>query len=139
MPCYGPLTAYYSKELNPTGKRSLVFNPKASHSGVPIKLPCGQCFGCRLEHSRMWAMRCMNEKRVCNGDSSFVTLTYDDAHLYEIWQEKGCSTLVREHPQLFTEGNPELCLVFDEGTDRESKWPCSETSPEFFDFYEKIA
>ena len=39
----------------------------------------------------------------------------------------------------FTEGNPELCLVFYEGTDRESKWPCSETSPEFFDFYEKIA
>ena len=37
------------------------------------------------------------------------------------------------------EGNPELCLVFYEGTDRESKWPCSETSPEFFDFYEKIA
>ena len=37
------------------------------------------------------------------------------------------------------EGNTELCLVFCEGTDRESKWPCSETSPEFFDFYEKIA
>ena len=37
------------------------------------------------------------------------------------------------------EGNPELCLVFYEGTDRESKWPCSETHPEFFDFYEKIA
>ena len=35
------------------------------------------------------------------------------------------------------EGNPELCLVFYEGTDRESKWPCSETHPEFFDFYEK--
>ena len=39
----------------------------------------------------------------------------------------------------FTETFPELCLVFYEGTDRESKWPCSETSPEFFDFYEKIA
>ena len=36
------------------------------------------------------------------------------------------------------EGNPELCLVFYEGTDRESKWPCSETHPEFFDFYEKV-
>ena len=36
------------------------------------------------------------------------------------------------------EGNLELCLVFYEETDRESKWPCSETSPEFFDFYEKI-
>ena len=35
----------------------------------------------------------------------------------------------------FTEGNPELCLVFYEGT----KWPCSKTSPEFFDLYEKIA
>ena len=38
-----------------------------------------------------------------------------------------------------TEISPELCLVFYEGTDRKSKWPCSETSPEFFDFYEKIA
>ncbi len=38
-----------------------------------------------------------------------------------------------------TEINPELCLLFCEGTDRESEWPCSETSPEFFDFYEKIA
>ena len=38
-----------------------------------------------------------------------------------------------------TEGNPELWLVFHEGTVCKSKWPCSETSPEFFDFYEKIA
>ena len=36
-------------------------------------------------------------------------------------------------------GSSELVLVFYEGTDRESKWPCSETSPEHFDFYEKIA
>ena len=35
----------------------------------------------------------------------------------------------------FTGAYPELCLVFYEG----SKWPCSETSPEFFDLYEKIA
>ena len=39
----------------------------------------------------------------------------------------------------FTGTHPELCLVFYEGTDRKSKWPCSETSSEFFDFYEKIA
>ena len=38
----------------------------------------------------------------------------------------------------FTETFPELCLVFYEGTDRESKWPCSGASPEFFDFYEKV-
>ena len=39
----------------------------------------------------------------------------------------------------FTETYPELCLVFYGGTDRESKWPCSETYPGLFDFYEKIA
>jgi len=39
----------------------------------------------------------------------------------------------------FTKAFPELCLVFYEGTGHESKWPCSKTSPEFFDFYEKIA
>ena len=38
----------------------------------------------------------------------------------------------------FVEGYPELCLVFYEGTDRESKWPCGGASPEFFDFYEKV-
>lgn len=80
MPCYGPLTAYYSKEVNPTGKRSLIFDRKASHSGVAIRVPCGQCIGCRLERSRQWAMRCMHEKRL-HERSSFLTLTYGDEFL----------------------------------------------------------
>nr|QJB19059.1 MAG: replication initiator protein [Microvirus sp.] len=91
MPCYGPLTAYYSKELNPTGKRSLIFDRRASHSGVAVKLPCGQCIGCRLERSRQWAMRCMHEKRVCNAESSFVTLTYDNKNM-----PSECSLSVRD-------------------------------------------
>lgn len=32
-----------------------------------------------------------------------------------------------------------LALVFYEGQGLESKWPCIETSPEYFDFYEKVA
>lgn len=43
-------------------------------------LPCGQCVGCRLERSRQWAVRIMHEAAM-HDVSSFVTLTYDDAHL----------------------------------------------------------
>lgn len=80
MPCYGPLIGYYSRELNPSGKRSIVFDKMKSHSGIPIQVPCGQCIGCRLERSRVWAVRCMHEKRM-HSDSAFLTLTYDNAHL----------------------------------------------------------
>lgn len=73
--CLGPLTAYKSAEKGPNGKRALVFKHKGSFSGVPVKLPCGQCMECRLEKSRQWALRCMNEKRL-HRDSCFITLTY---------------------------------------------------------------
>lgn len=82
MPCDKPLTAYFAAEVNPaTGKRSLVFNSKASHSGVPLRVKCGQCSGCRLEVSRQWAMRCVHENQMCDGESAFVTLTYDSKFL----------------------------------------------------------
>ncbi|QCS36305.1 replication initiator protein [Capybara microvirus Cap1_SP_228] len=77
MPCYGPLTAYYSKDVSPTGKRPLVFDKRSSHSGIPIQIPCGQCVGCRLERSRQWAIRCMHEK-LMHADAAFLTLTYSD-------------------------------------------------------------
>lgn len=94
MPCYGPLTAYYAKEVNPTGRRSLVFDQRASHSGVPIRLPCGQCIGCRLERSRQWAVRCLHENK-CHDESCFLTLTYDDDNLPEM------GSLVKRDLQLF--------------------------------------
>lgn len=78
MPCYGPLTAYYPKETS--NDKRLVFRKDQSETGIPIKIPCGRCAGCRLEHSRQWAIRCMHEKRM-HTDSCFVTLTYDDKHL----------------------------------------------------------
>lgn len=80
MPCYCPLTAYYSKEVGSSGKRGITFNRGASFSGVPIRVPCGQCIGCRLEKSRQWAMRCVHEAQL-HKDNIFVTLTYDDKHL----------------------------------------------------------
>ena len=43
-------------------------------------LPCGQCVGCRLERSRQWAIRMMNEAD-CHTFNSFITLTFDDSSL----------------------------------------------------------
>lgn len=79
MGCYGPLTAFRPDPAKaPDGR--LVFDKKMALTGVPMKIPCGKCPGCRLEHSRQWAIRCMHEKRL-HTRSSFVTLTYDDKHL----------------------------------------------------------
>lgn len=46
----------------------------------PLTVPCGQCIGCKLERSRLWAIRCMHETTL-HENSIFVTLTYDDEHL----------------------------------------------------------
>lgn len=72
MPCFHPITAY----RNDGG--DIVFFDRSG--GREIKLPCGQCIGCRLERSRQWAVRCMHEASMYD-NNSFVTLTYDDDHV----------------------------------------------------------
>lgn len=51
-------------------------------AGVPLKLPCGQCIGCRLKRSREWAIRCVHEASL-HSENSFITLTYCDDQLPE--------------------------------------------------------
>lgn len=94
MVCYAPLTGYYSRSVGASGKRGITFQRSASLSGEAIRLPCGQCVGCRLEKSRQWAMRCMHERRL-HKDNVFVTLTYDNDHL------PPGGTLVKRDLQLF--------------------------------------
>lgn len=82
MPCYGPVIGYYAARRNDNGKRGIVFDKRKSLSGIPLKLPCGKCIGCRHDYAGTWAVRCMHEKQM-HLDSSFLTLTYDDDHLPE--------------------------------------------------------
>lgn len=82
MACYHPLSGYYSKIRNSSGKRSIVFNPKMAVSNEVQKIPCGQCIGCRLERSRQWAVRCMHEASM-HKENSFITLTYSNENLPE--------------------------------------------------------
>lgn len=45
-----------------------------------VPCPCAKCFPCRVNRRRIWAHRMLLESMV-SSDSSFVTLTYDDAYL----------------------------------------------------------
>lgn len=82
MTCYAPTVGYYAAKRNENGKRGIVFDKRKSLSGVPLKLPCGKCIGCRHDYARTWAIRCMHEKQMFEV-SSFLTLTYDDRALPE--------------------------------------------------------
>lgn len=76
MPCYSPMEAWYARDVNASGKRSLVFNPRnALQPDDPINISCGQCVGCRLERSRQWAVRCMHEASLYE-NNCFITLTF---------------------------------------------------------------
>lgn len=67
MTCYHPLLAYKHQ-----GK--VVFNkPFAFAEG--FNLPCGQCWGCRLQHSREWALRAWHEAQM-HEHNCFITLTF---------------------------------------------------------------
>lgn len=47
---------------------------------MPMTVACGQCFGCRLEYSRQWAIRCIHEAQLYD-NNCFITLTYSPEHL----------------------------------------------------------
>lgn len=96
MVCYRPLYAIrYNSQINPkTGKNvcrvlgavEKYKNPKfgnfisGGRSYYGYTVGCGKCIGCRLEYSRMWAIRLMKEVSTSKA-SCFITLTYDDEHL----------------------------------------------------------
>lgn len=62
------------------GKRAITFKREQALNGQEIQLPCGQCIGCRLEHSRQWAMRMMHEASL-HEENCFLTLTYDEENI----------------------------------------------------------
>lgn len=82
MPCYHPLNAWRGNKLK-TGKRQIVFKATdawTDHKACELKLPCGQCIGCRLERSRQWALRCLHESSFYDRNC-FITLTYSPENL----------------------------------------------------------
>ncbi len=71
MACYSPLKGF----RNTNG--SLVFK-RSQHTIGKMDVACGQCLGCRLDRTLMWAMRIVHESHLhknTNGNC-FVTFTY---------------------------------------------------------------
>lgn len=46
-----------------------------NNAGAPMEVACGQCLGCRLDRSRIWAMRIIHESQQWD-HNCFITLTY---------------------------------------------------------------
>lgn len=83
MTCYSPLTMYWTGEYTDLfhKKRKYTFKPTSGYyDEFVVKVPCGQCIGCRLERSRQWAVRCMHEASL-HEKNCFITLTYAPEHL----------------------------------------------------------
>ena len=73
MPCFSPLRGF--KDPHTGG---LTFRRDGVRSEMEVA--CGQCLGCRLDYSRMWALRISHEAVMheFDGGNCFVTLTYRD-------------------------------------------------------------
>lgn len=72
MPCYHPLEGYKDKYSG--GWKHKRDDP----TEIPMAVPCLNCLGCRLDKSRMWAMRIIHESTLPENDGGniFITLTY---------------------------------------------------------------
>lgn len=103
MSCLKPLVGYYSKVVNASGKRSLVFKKEEALSGLPVPVPCGKCIECRIANARAKAVRGEHELRMWSRthDSSFVTLTYNDKSLPTCDGQFPTGNLVKRDLQLF--------------------------------------
>ena len=78
MPCYKPLDAWRTTETTSNGKKAIAFK-RSANTTTPLTLPCGQCIGCRLDRSLVWAIRCVHEAQ-SHTQNSFITLTYAPEH-----------------------------------------------------------
>nr|UXQ88066.1 MAG: replication initiation protein [Microvirus sp.] len=78
MPCYSPLKGYRTLK---NGKNSFTLHRKdAANDSDLSSIACGQCIGCRIQRSKDWAIRCVNEME-SHEHSSFLTLTYAPENL----------------------------------------------------------
>lgn len=63
MTCYYPKNIYEDKQKT-----------------KPVRIPCGDCIGCRLEYARQWAVRMSHEASLYK-ENCFITLTYRNKDL----------------------------------------------------------
>ncbi|AXL14649.1 replication initiator protein [Microviridae sp.] len=75
MQCTSPITGYRAVEGG-----GIVQSVQKGYADQHLTVRCGQCIGCRLERSRIWAIRSVHEASLYD-KNIFATLTYDDDNL----------------------------------------------------------
>lgn len=101
--CFYPKQALRLSSKTKKGKSVIKFisqndaNKFKDNPNLLTGLPCGQCIDCRLNRSRMWAIRCVHESQLYN-HNCFITLTYNDESLTHKDNPK---SLVKRDFQLF--------------------------------------
>lgn len=73
------MTCYAARRVYPV-EGGIAFEKPPGHSGATIKIICGFCTGCRLDHRRDWSTRMMHEASL-HSSNQFVTFTYAPDHL----------------------------------------------------------
>lgn len=104
MTCLNPKKAWqrnYSSLTEPAASyyrhKKLTFKePKNKENYIEYTIPCGNCLGCRLDHSNEWASRIYNEIKQ-HKDNCFITLTYNNENLPK--NETGKMTLNKHDVQ----------------------------------------
>lgn len=80
MACNNPLTAFQTPD-------GTIHFRETRDAANTLRLPCGQCIGCRLDRSRQWAIRCLHEAKL-HEQNCFATLTYNDKNLPRTLQHR---------------------------------------------------
>ncbi|AXB22566.1 replication initiation protein [Alces alces faeces associated microvirus MP10 5560] len=86
MACYHPLVAYEHTFLKTENNKAVIKFQKPEQDEIycgywkTVELPCGTCDGCKLEHAKNWAIRCMLEAKLYK-HNYFITLTYAEENV----------------------------------------------------------
>lgn len=97
MPCFKPLKAFQrivaqdgaNGPFERLKHQKIIFDETKQDSDSvyrPLTLPCGRCIGCRLERSKVWALRCCHEASLHEANS-FITLTFDPERYPKYWRD----------------------------------------------------
>lgn len=104
MACYNPLKAWTVEGVTTaTGKMAISFRePPENVQEAPgfkwLQIPCGKCIGCRMDYSKQWAAR-MVEEATLYPNNAFLTLTYNNEHLpYSRTVDTKTGELTENHP-----------------------------------------
>lgn len=90
MGCGYLLSGHLAAKRNPeTGKRSVIFSgSEPILQDKPIYIRCGQCLGCKIEHAKQYAIRCLHEAHYYE-NNIFITLTFNNESLNAPRYKKG--------------------------------------------------